>query len=173
MNDNEIFTEAGEATIEGDVSTLDLRSELDSANKKADDNWNKYLLAMADFENYKKQMEKRIHDVISGHRKSVLSRFLPVIDNLERALQFNTSGDDKLRDGKRAIEYATRACELTDWKMVVYLDTLAAAYAEAGQFDEAIRFEKKVLADPAFDARLNPEAKRRVELYLQKKPSRD
>lgn len=100
MNDNELYTEAGEATIEtGDVSTLDLRAELDSANKKADDNWNKYLLAMADFENYKKQMEKRVHMIVSDHRKSVLLRFLPVIDNLERALQFNTSGDEKLRGG--------------------------------------------------------------------------
>ena len=99
MNDNELYTEAGEAAIEGDVSTLDLRSELDSAKAKADDNWNKYLLAMADFENYKKQMEKRVHMVVSDHRKSVLLRFLPVIDNLERALQFNSSGDDKLRGG--------------------------------------------------------------------------
>ncbi len=100
MNDNELYTEAGEATIDTIESpSADLRSELDAANQKAEDNWNKYLLAMADFENYKKQMEKRIHDVISGHRKSVLSRFLPVIDNLERALQFNSSGDDKLRDG--------------------------------------------------------------------------
>jgi molecular chaperone GrpE len=99
MNDNEIFTEAGEATIEGDVSTLDLRAELDSANKKADENWNKYLLAMADFENYKKQMEKRVHMIVSDHRKSVLLRFLPVIDNLERALAVNSSGDEKLRGG--------------------------------------------------------------------------
>ena len=100
MNDNELFTEAGEATVEsGEVSTLDLRSELDAANKKADDNWNKYLLAMADFENYKKQMEKRVHMIVNDHRKSVLLRFLPVIDNLERALQFNASGDEKLRGG--------------------------------------------------------------------------
>ena len=99
MNDNELFTEAGEATIEGEVSTLDLRSELDSANAKADENWNKYLLAMADFENYKKQMEKRVHMIVSERRKNVLLRLLPVIDNLERALQYNASGDEKLRGG--------------------------------------------------------------------------
>lgn len=99
MNENELFTEAGEAVIDGEVSTLDLRAELDSANKKADDNWNKYLLAMADYENYKKQMEKRVHMMYSEHRKRILLRFLPVMDNLERALQFNTSGDDKLRGG--------------------------------------------------------------------------
>jgi molecular chaperone GrpE len=100
MSDNELYTEAGEATIDtGEVTTVDLRAELEAATQKADDNWNKYLLAMADFENYKKQMEKRVHMVVSDHRKSVLLRFLPVIDNLERALQFNSSGDDKLRGG--------------------------------------------------------------------------
>ena len=97
MND-ELITEAGEATIDGVSSNASLR-ELDAANARADENWNKFLLAMADFENYKKQMERRIQMIVSDHRKSVLLRFLPVIDNLERALKFNTSGDDKLRGG--------------------------------------------------------------------------
>jgi molecular chaperone GrpE len=44
-------------------------------------------------------MEKRVHMIVSERRKNVLLRFLPVIDNLERALQFNASGDDKLRGG--------------------------------------------------------------------------
>ena len=98
MNDNELITEAGEATI-SDGTDGGLRAQLDAANAKADDNWNKYLLAMADFENYKKQMEKRVQMIVSDHRKRLLLRFLPVVDNLERALQFNTSGDDKLRGG--------------------------------------------------------------------------
>ncbi|HET9029917.1 MAG TPA: nucleotide exchange factor GrpE, partial [Candidatus Aquilonibacter sp.] len=101
MNENELITEGGEAAIDDSPATsgADLRAQLDSANAKADDNWNKYLLAMADFENYKKQMEKRVQMIVTDHRKSVLLRFLPVMDNLERALQFNTSGDDKLRGG--------------------------------------------------------------------------
>ena len=100
MNENDLITEAGEATIdEQSGSNGDVRAQLDAANAKADENWNKYLLAMADFENYKKQMEKRVHLIVSDHRKSVLLRFLPVMDNLERALQFNLSGDDKLRGG--------------------------------------------------------------------------
>jgi tetratricopeptide (TPR) repeat protein len=42
------------------------------------------------------------------------------------------------RDGPAAIGYARRACELTSWKSDPELDTLAAAYAEAGQFDKAL-----------------------------------
>lgn len=100
MNENELITEAGEATIdEQPESGGDTRAQLDAANAKADENWNKYLLAMADFENYKKQMERRVLMIVSDRRKSVLLRFLPVLDNLERALQFNASGDDKLRGG--------------------------------------------------------------------------
>ncbi len=100
MNDNDLITEAGEAAIDDPVATNgDIRAQLDAASAKADENWNKYLLAMADFENYKKQMERRVQMIVSDHRKSVLLRFLPVIDNLERALQFNASGDDKLRGG--------------------------------------------------------------------------
>jgi molecular chaperone GrpE len=100
MNENELITEAGEAVLEDPAaSNGEVRAQLEAANAKAEENWNKYLLAMADFENYKKQMEKRVQMIVSDHRRSVLSRFLPVIDNLERALQFNTSGDDKLRGG--------------------------------------------------------------------------
>lgn len=95
----ELITEAGEATIDGIASSGDLRAQLDAANARADENWNKFLLAMADFENYKKQMEKRMLMIVNDHRKSLLLRFLPVIDNLERALKFNVSGDEKLRGG--------------------------------------------------------------------------
>jgi len=101
MND-ELITEAGVASLDDVSSGEGLRAQLDAANAKADENWNKFLLAMADFENYKKQMEKRVQMIVSDHRKSVLLRFLPVMDNLERALQFNQSGDDKLRGGIEA-----------------------------------------------------------------------
>ncbi len=48
-----------------------------------------------------------------------------------------TSPDEKLRDGKRAIELAKGACEETEYKAPHILSTLAAAYAEAGEWDEA------------------------------------
>ncbi|HSY18667.1 MAG TPA: tetratricopeptide repeat protein, partial [Candidatus Acidoferrales bacterium] len=43
-----------------------------------------------------------------------------------------------LRDGPRATILAQHACELTDWKKTLFIGTLAAAYAEAGKFDDAI-----------------------------------
>lgn len=97
MNENELITEAGEATIESPSD--DLRAQLDAANAKADDNYQKFLLAMADFENYKKRMQRDIESIVTGHRRKLLERFLPVLDNLERALQFDQSGGEKLRGG--------------------------------------------------------------------------
>lgn len=97
--------------------------------------------------------------------------FIPPCDALARLLA--TCPDDKARDGKRAVEYATTACERTGWKDPMYLDTLAAAYAEAGQFEEAVRYQTRALEDPTLKGDLRKAARQRLELYRQKKPFRD
>ncbi len=50
----------------------------------------------------------------------------------------STNPNSKLRDGKKAVELAERASELTQNKQPEVLTTLAAAYAETGQFEKAI-----------------------------------
>lgn len=50
-----------------------------------------------------------------------------------------TSPDPFLRKGDEAVVAATRACQLTDFNNPQYVLTLAAAYAETGEFDSAIR----------------------------------
>ena len=78
---------------------------------------------------------------------------------------------DQYRDGDEAVKYATIACELTDWKDWNYLDTLAAAYAEQGRFEEAKKWEKKAiaLAPPARTETIQ----HRFELYEAEKPYRE
>ena len=77
-----------------------LTAELDAARAKAEENFNKFLYAMADFENYKKRIERQLADIALAGKKSVLTKMLPVLDNLERAVAFEDS--DGLRGGLQA-----------------------------------------------------------------------
>ncbi len=56
-----------------------------------------------------------------------------------------TSPVDELRDGKRAIEMATQACELTEYKAAHILSTLASGYAETGDFETARKWAEKAV----------------------------
>jgi tetratricopeptide (TPR) repeat protein len=51
-----------------------------------------------------------------------------------------------LRDGKKAVASATRACELTEWKDAAALDALAMACASSRDFESAVRWQEKALA---------------------------
>jgi tetratricopeptide (TPR) repeat protein len=94
----------------------------------------------------------------------------PTVHN-ELAWLLATSWDDSVRDGKKAAELATTACELTQWEEPWYLDTLAAAYAEAGKFPDAVKWQKKALEHPErFPAALIEQVKDRLKLYEAGKP---
>ena len=81
-----------------------------------------------------------------------------------------TCPNPKYRDGKKAVEAGMRACELTAWKDARALDTLAAAYAEAGDFANAVKWEEKAIALYPH-SRSEPTA--RLALYKTRKPYRD
>jgi hypothetical protein len=54
-----------------------------------------------------------------------------------------TSPDEKLRDGPRALKFATKAAEETKFETPHILSTLAAAYAETGDFENAAKWSQK------------------------------
>jgi hypothetical protein len=83
-----------------------------------------------------------------------------------------TSPDATYRDGRRAVAAATRASELTNWKDGRVLSTLAAAYAEIGDFANAVRWQDRALELIAKDGRgLKPEQDR-LSLYKSARPFR-
>ena len=76
-------------------------------------------------------------------------------------------------NGAKAVEYATRACELSQWQNQNWIDTLAAAYAEAGDFEEAVKWEERAIAmirDTSSESDVPKEWENRLKLYQSGKP---
>ncbi len=111
MNDDDrmmgqAFTE-DPSSVESPDGPAALQAQLDAANARAEENYNKYLYAIADFENYKKRIERQFREIAESGRRELLRSLLPVIDNLERSLKFE-NGSDGLRTG---IEHTLKGFE--------------------------------------------------------------
>jgi protein O-mannosyl-transferase len=57
-----------------------------------------------------------------------------------------TAPEDSIRNGPRAVELAERAASITARQDIMSLETLSAAYAEVGRFDDALRTGREALA---------------------------
>jgi hypothetical protein len=85
------------------------------------------------------QMDGDIQDAIQHYRKALdMDSNDPVVLN-NLAWILTTASEPELRDGKEAVRLATRAVELTDSRRPLFIGTLAAACAQAGQFPEAVK----------------------------------
>jgi serine/threonine protein kinase/Flp pilus assembly protein TadD len=89
----------------------------------------------------------------------------------ELAWLLSTAPLDEVRDGKRAIELATQACQISNNKDHRFLDTLAAAYAETGEFEAAIRWSNSAIERTTNNAYREEYAKH-LEAFQSGKPWR-
>ena len=82
-----------------------------------------------------------------------------------------TCPNGQYRDGKKAIKHATKASELNNWKYAYDFDTLAAAYAEADDFQNAVKWQQKAMG--MVDERQKNDYEARLNLYKVGKPYRE
>ena len=95
-----------------------------------------------------------------------------VLNNLAWVLA--TSPKDEVRDGKRSIELANKACDVTQYKKPHILSTLAAAYAEMGDFENAIKWSNKAVELGEEDLKDQIEQlKNELKHYQEGKPFRE
>ena len=66
--------------------------ELEQLKAQAAENWDKFLRASADFDNYRKRVARERDELVRNSRESVINAFLPALDNLERALDHSEAG---------------------------------------------------------------------------------
>jgi len=83
---------------------------------------------------------------LAGYRLAIQSDpdFAEVLNNLAWLLA--TAPEDSLRNGPEAVQFGEKACALTRYRITALVGALAAAYAEAGRFDDAIATVQKACA---------------------------
>lgn len=97
-----------------------------------------------------------------------------VLNNLAWVLA--TSPEDELRDADRSIELGTKACELTNYSRPHILSTLAAGYAEKGDWETAIKWSSKAVelgSKDKDDSEVLDQLQKELESYQQHKPWRE
>ncbi|MBV9617760.1 MAG: hypothetical protein JO201_00975, partial [Verrucomicrobia bacterium] len=83
--------------------------------------------------------------------------------------------NDSLRDGARAIDLALKLNRVTHQDNPLYVRTLAAAYAEAGQFEKAVDTDQRAseLAHAQRQDSFAAQIRQETDLYRQHRPMRD
>jgi tetratricopeptide (TPR) repeat protein len=77
--------------------------------------------------------------------------------------------DEKFRNGKQAVEDATKACELSEWQNSLFLTGLAFANAEVGDFTAAVKWMEKAMS---LSANPTPNMQTTLQLFKEQKPFR-
>src|SRR5207248_5872417 len=111
---------------------------------------------------------KEFNYLISLHPRPVtLARALS-----DRAWFKATCPDPSFRNGQQAVKDAKAACSIMVWKDEDMIDTLAAAYAETGDFDSAARYAAQALAVKGIEPVDSKRIQRHLALFEQHQPIR-
>ena len=116
---------------------------------------------------YPESLKEIEHVIAIRPRTTGLARALS-----QRAWLRATCPDPSFRNGQQAIKDATAACRIMSWNDEGMIDTLAAAYAESGDFDSAESYEEKALAIKGITAEESKRCQHHLALFKQHRPLR-
>jgi tetratricopeptide (TPR) repeat protein len=116
---------------------------------------------------YAESLKEIEHVITIRPRTTGLARALR-----DRAWLRATCPDPSFRNGRQAIRDATAACKIMSWDDENMIDTLAAAYAESGDFDSAVRYGEQALAVKGITAEDSKRLQHHLALFKQHQPIR-
>lgn len=129
-----------------------------------------HVEAIEDYEEALSILEKTRE--VSDEDQSTDVDYSGLLNNLAWVLA--TSPKDEIRDGERSVELGLKACEATEYKAAHILSTLAAGYAETGDFENARKWAAKAVEVGAEEDNSQiDQLKEELESYKQDKPWRE
>ncbi len=151
-------------SLDDAASHLQLAIRADPKNAQAKQTWAEIL-----------HRQGRAAEAVTAYRATLELEpdWEPVLNNLAWLLA--THPDPSIRNGREAVRLAERACDLTQRTNLWYFHTLAAAYAEAGDFTNAVAAAARArdLSQASGKAELLGKAQTRLKLYETHQPLRD
>lgn len=99
--DDETAEEAVETETE--AQNAELQNQLEAALADVEKEKKEYLFLMAEFDNYRKRVNREKADIIKNAAERVLLDMLPIVDDFERALAATADSTESLREGMTLI----------------------------------------------------------------------
>ena len=115
-------------------------------------------------------LQGKVDQAIAHYQEAIAlkSDYSEALNNLAYILA--TSADPKFRDGTKAVQLAMQANKLSGSRVPGIMDTLAAAYAEAGRFSEAIEISLKARELERSNSKAIRDIDEKIRLYQDGRP---
>lgn len=98
---DELEAGASEEAEKGSAEEESLEEQFRAAEARAKENYDRLLRVTAEFENYQKRMEREMNDFRKFANESLIKDILPIVDNLERALEIPYENNESAFNGMR------------------------------------------------------------------------
>lgn len=107
-----VFGDRGEKVPDTEGKQEELMVKLQEAENRAAENYDKYVRAVAELDNYRKRSVREKEEAIRFGNETLLRDILPLVDNMDRALEHACNSDDfnAFREGLRMLQEQLLSC---------------------------------------------------------------